>query len=956
MADEEIILELSVEANEFVQKILEIRGITDDTTKQLAKFATAYKTSFKEAAKAIIDLKKETLDLEAKAQKAGELLPEQKRSAAERAKELSKFTADIKESLAELTRADREYYKKQDALANASTKSRLKEIQEKVKAQKAALKAAAAAQREYNKITKQGYGVMSAAAQQYGQQIQKIQGIIQRTAQSSGQSWQQVGQRMSKLGVPIQQINTALQQLNTQTKQTTTGLQGFISKLGGLGNIARYVIGGSLGLVAIRVLRQLVDYFKQATQAAIDFTQSMFQLQIAVRGLQRVGVETTIKEFTDFIKELKKEFPIFSRRDITDAVALAALMTREFGFTADQIKEVVRLSTLMSIVTGKELTEAVQGATYAISAGYFEALQRVGVNITRQTISERALAAGYTETYNALDPTIRATLTLAEIVENLAALEEDAGHIANVAAGQQRGLASAWEDFTLLLGQNALPTIEKVLVAMTKMVEKATSWLELLAEIDEKTGRTTFTAGAGRRVPFLPEVESDLEDLDQSFKDLQNTILKGMEFTPEEFQEIIDATKKLADGVEEIEEESAEKRIDIMEDWARDTADIREKHNDRMVDLAQDLADKLADIDLKEQRKVADEISNNAFRVAEAIRQAAFRREDAERKYRERELRSERKFQEKLRQLRENFLLNLEDAVRERDARQIIRLTRQYNLRRTQMIREEKLGEDERKDAFKEELRQIEFQKQERLRQLAIEHQRRLEDIALQAQREREQADIDFKRREADEIARHEEERTKRKDRRDEQLTDLKDAAQDRYDTLLEALQKEFDLTENQLTGVSQLYADTYGLNGSIDKALINYQQRLLQTEALVRRLHLQLQSPLLNRILGGSMAPGAGFPPYDYAGGQAEGGTIIARKPTVAVFGEAGLEAATFTPLNKLGAGASVPPINAGQMANRSGRIRLEMLLSPDLEAKIVDNTLGEIADVNFTVERARR
>ena len=67
--------------------------------------------------------------------------------------------------------------------------------------------------------------------------------------------------------------------------------------------------------------------------------------------------------------------------------------------------------------------------------------------------------------------------------------------------------------------------------------------------------------------------------------------------------------------------------------------------------------------------------------------------------------------------------------------------------------------------------------------------------------------------------------------------------------------------------------------------------------------------------------------------------------------------EAATFTPLNKLGTNASaqIIPTDAGQLA-RSGKLRLEMLLSPDLEARIIDDTLGEIADVNFTIERARK
>ena len=94
----------------------------------------------------------------------------------------------------------------------------------------------------------------------------------------------------------------------------------------------------------------------------------------------------------------------------------------------------------------------------------------------------------------------------------------------------------------------------------------------------------------------------------------------------------------------------------------------------------------------------------------------------------------------------------------------------------------------------------------------------------------------------------------------------------------------------------------------------------------------------------------------YDDAGGQAEGGTIIAHKPTVALFGEAGPEAATFTPLNKLGE----KQIAGGQMptADREspfGRLLFEMLLSPDLEARIIDQTLDEVADVTMTINRER-
>ena len=101
---------------------------------------------------------------------------------------------------------------------------------------------------------------------------------------------------------------------------------------------------------------------------------------------------------------------------------------------------------------------------------------------------------------------------------------------------------------------------------------------------------------------------------------------------------------------------------------------------------------------------------------------------------------------------------------------------------------------------------------------------------------------------------------------------------------------------------------------------------------------------------------PGFTGPGFDYAGEQAEGGTIIARKPTVAIFGEAGPEAATFTPLNKM---SDVTMPGAQMLSSRdpqTGRLTLEMLLSPELEARIKDDTINEMADIIYTIERERR
>ena len=162
-------------------------------------------------------------------------------------------------------------------------------------------------------------------------------------------------------------------------------------------------------------LRKGLEFIKEVATAGIEMTQSMFTLEVAIRGLQRVGLDTTIEGWHKRLADLKAEFPIFSKKEFVDAASLAALMTREFGFTEEQIASVVRQSVILAQITGRDLADSVRGVTYAIGSGYFESLQRAGINISRQIIAEEALRRGYEGSYTALSQNIRAMITLSLI-------------------------------------------------------------------------------------------------------------------------------------------------------------------------------------------------------------------------------------------------------------------------------------------------------------------------------------------------------------------------------------------------------------------------------------------------------------------------------------------------------------------------------------------------------------
>ena len=762
-------------------------------------------------------------------------------------------------------------------------------------------------------------------------------------------------------------------------------------KLGEFGAIGQYVFSTIVGIASVAGIMKLVGAMKELFTAGVEIQKLLFTFEVAIRGLQRAGLDTTIAGWTKQLGALKKEFPIFPRRAFIEAAGLAALMTREFGFTEEQMANIVRQSVILAQITGKDLTEAVRGVTYAIGSGYFESLQRAGINISRQIIAEEALARGYEGSYTSLSQNIRAMITYEIVQKNLSSIQEDAGAIVDTTAGQVMELNSAWIDLKDTIGlvivesdalkdriaflAGAVGSITEAFILFDKVLSSISTEgvfartedvispeaLKRLQDAMVVMAKLPFGVGKGFEdyAEAIKEVRDAISDIVSEFPATgilgeeevtfdPNKLINvgGLELTQAQIDEYIEILQAAQEKFAEIEEWGAEKTKDIQDKFMKDYEDDYEDHMQKLVDIKNDYNQKIADIGLKESRNAADEEVDYAYKVADAARQAAFRKEEAERRYREREINAEKRFQEKMRQLRENFLLNLEDAVRERDALQIIRLTRQYNLRKTQMEREEGLSGNERGRAFEEELRKIEQQRLERQRQLAIEHQRRLDDIALQAERERAQALVDFNRKEEDEKARWVEEAIARGEKFNQEMLDLQAEIDERNQKVLDGLLAQKSLTAEQLEQIGALYTHFYGPGGPIDAAVAYALARLAQVRAMNARINAFVNP---NLQFGGNT----------FGDGQAEGGTIIANKPTTVTFGEAGAEIATFTPLNRAGVNTnqvtgSMPAGMGG--GGGGGKYVVGISLSPGLEGKIVDQALGQASDIIFKLERARR
>ncbi|MHA2377620.1 MAG: hypothetical protein ACXAB9_15825, partial [Candidatus Thorarchaeota archaeon] len=370
----------------------------------------------------------------------------------------------------------------------------------------------------------------------------------------------------------------------------------------------------------------------------------------------------------------------------------------------------------------------------------------------------------------------------------------------------------------------------------------------------------------------------------------------------------------------------------------------------RIAAIGRDYGQRLADIARKLEQQIADAQRRAAIRAAQILRQADLRRDDINRKYRERELKAEKDFQEAMRRLREDFLLDLEDALRERDALQVLRLTKRFNLEQDRLKRDRESEKEDLERQRKEELEDLERQTQERLRVLQEELAARLETLRINAERERQEALLNAQRRIEEERLAEQRRKDEREIRAKEQAAEEEKRSQERLEAFALELAKREGLTEEAVGALLTLLKDTYGEGGLVQGVIGGLEQALLEANAAVAESARVMAQEIMRAIAQiralNNMSISSPSDSTSDENGYAEGGTLIASRPTTVTFGEAGLEAATFTPLTRMGRdegkvfGQGLPSFGG----KGSGKLALDIMLSKD-----------EVADVIVNVQRKR-
>jgi hypothetical protein len=261
------------------------------------------------------------------------------------------------------------------------------------------------------------------------------------------------------------------------------------------------------------------------------------------------------------------------------------------------------------------------------------------------------------------------------------------------------------------------------------------------------------------------------------------------------------------------------------------------------------------------------------------------------------------------------------------------------------MINENALRKKDADEQHKLDLEQMKAQEAERLQEMA-------EEQAVRLQRFDEEQALKRSRMEQD----HAIEMARMKEQQDEIIRQAS-----------EKIAEEYGINEDGANALYGLLNKYYGTNGALANLTAEGYNAMLQQAgsflAQVASVIAQYQGMLAG--FGGSFS---GFN-YSgsmgttdlgtYVGGLAKGGQFVATKPTTATFGEGGEpELVTITPLSKLGSLKSKQPLSGVDGLNGNNgqtRIALDLNLSPDLEARVIQKSMDGTAEIVQRINRSK-
>ncbi len=221
----------------------------------------------------------------------------------------------------------------------------------------------------------------------------------------------------------------AMKELDSSQKEHMGMLQS-------LGSVMRTVFGLSALTMVLNFFRSYINALKEATEAGYEFVKGVYQLGVGVRALQRAGMDVSFAEVVESLQGLRDEYGIFSTKELVVGAAAFTNLIRDLRLTSEQFFTLQKAVASLAVVNGRSMDEVQRTVALALSSGYTEGLQRLGVSINRVTIAEEAARLGWEGGYTSLTEQQRAFATYNLIIKKTAVYMEELTTYQDTLAGK----------------------------------------------------------------------------------------------------------------------------------------------------------------------------------------------------------------------------------------------------------------------------------------------------------------------------------------------------------------------------------------------------------------------------------------------------------------------------------------------------------------------------------------
>lgn len=795
----------------------------------------------------------------------------------------------------------------------------------------------------------------------FADQINYAKNVVKEFAKESGMSFTQAKNTLAGLDKELSGTTASSVAFGSKGQEAWNKVREASEKASNKMSFGMRAMNVAIGMLIHQGINLLINAFQAMFTMAIkglrELETATYNLVNAERTLSEQGVNITPQGLEKSIADLQKLDPLLSKIQATEAVSrISSLVAPNVGLNAKEIDQLTQSIAILAVKNrglGKSFEEVESQVSNAFLSGKVSVgINQLGVKITDQIVKDEALRMGLVKTADEFDnltgkmaSNIKARAMLSVITQ---ATSKEVAHLPDFlkTADAKFGIFQArMSDFFTSLGTVAAPLIQRVLDLLIDGFTKASAWIDKnrdsllifadvignvvvivlkLTGILLKFGIAGVQAFKGMvegvqklidKIPFLKKVAEllgfkgigDAADTPTGTSDPFGGGAGASKYGDRYAEAIDEAEQK----VTEIMKDAREKREDLARDHANKLADIARDAGRKMADIATNLRDKLEDAQKDYSNKVADINSDTDKKIAET-KQDSYKRS----------IEAEQKYQDELKSLREKYLMDLEEALRARDARQILKLMKQYALDKEKAVENRDKEREQAKSESQQKIRDLEQERKEKLAVAAKDLADKIKQAQLAANRERRDAAIAHQRALAD--ARQAYQR---------QLDEQRLFLQRKLADLAASIAAEYKLTAAGAKAISDIINSASGGAGT-------------STYSTKGSTYGATNSAPLPYAVGRQDIWGRG--------GLAEGGTFLATRPATINVGENRPEVITAAPLGKPGKDISKVFTN-GSVGGASGQIELGLTLSPDLEARIISQTLSETANVVLKINRSK-